>query len=188
MPKLTFKKIKGHARTIRKHRKWVRYYCTLSGIMGRGIKHDLSKYSPKEFFESARYWTGTTSPINIAKQEQGVSYAWLHHKGRNTHHYEYWMDNFDDGGIARMIPRDDFTELVCDYLGAARAYLGSEFSFQKELEWWSNKRTKCAMNIKNKRMLDTIFSAFAMAERKGESPETMMMDHYIQKIWEKYND
>ncbi len=87
MNNLDFKKILNHWKTIRTHRKWVRHYCKLAGIYWRGIKHDLSKYSPTEFFESAKYWTGTGSPINEAKKDKGYSLAWLHHRGRNTHHW-----------------------------------------------------------------------------------------------------
>ena len=68
--KLTFRKIFSHWKTIRIHRKWARRYCFMAGIPWRGIKHDLSKYSPVEFFESARYWTGTSSPINEAKKDK----------------------------------------------------------------------------------------------------------------------
>ena len=148
--KLTIKQCWNHWKTIRLHRKWVRYYCFLAGIPWRGLVHDLSKYSPIEFFESARYWTGVDSPINHAKKRQGISYGWLHHKGHNSHHYEYYMDNFDDGGVARLMSKKDFTELVCDYLGAAHAYNHDEFSYANELQWWINKHDKCAMNEKIK--------------------------------------
>lgn len=187
--KLTFKKCYQHWKTIRSHRKWVRHYCFLAGIPWRGITHDLSKYSPIEFFESAKYWTGVDSPINHAKKHQGVSYGWLHHKGRNSHHYEYWMDNFDDGGIARLMPKKDFTEMVCDYLGAAHAYTQEEFSYAKELEWWRNKHDKCSMNEKNKIMLDIIFSDLANAEmyasdKRFVPPEKLIKSKYIQQVWE----
>lgn len=189
---LTFKKIMGHWRTIRTHRKWVRRYCFLAGIPWRGITHDLSKYSPTEFFESARYWTGTSSPINVAKEQQGISYAWMHHKGRNSHHYEYWMDNFDKGGVARLIPCKDFTELVCDYLGAARAYRGNKFTYADERIWWMNKRKVCAMNEYNKKMLDIIFSDLEKAENpylvgmdrcQIPTPKNLLKSKYIQEIY-----
>ncbi len=99
MEKITLRKVIGHFKTIHTHRKWVRKYCFLAGIPWRGITHDLSKYSPTEFWESVRYWTGNGSPIDVCKKENGFSRGWLHHKGRNPHHYEYWMDNFDKGGI-----------------------------------------------------------------------------------------
>lgn len=192
-PKLTIKKFFGHWKTIRTHRKWVRYYCNLAGIPWRGWKHDLSKYSPIEFFESARYWTGTSSPINGCKQQNGWSRAWLHHKGRNPHHYEYWMDSFDYGGVALVMPCDDFVEQVCDFLGAGRAYSGDRFTYSSERAWWLEKRQHCAMNIKNKIMLDIIFSDLEYAENHclsgcptsliTSTPETLIKSGYLQEIW-----
>lgn len=191
-PKLTFQKISGHWGTIRAHRKWVRKYCTLAGIRWRGIKHDLSKYSPTEFIESARYWTGSSSPINECKKDNGWSRAWLHHKGRNSHHYEYWMDNFDKGGEPILMPQDDFTEQVCDFLGAARVYNGDNFTFANEYLWWLAKRDKCKMHPANKAMLTRIFNFFKEIENEAKSTETAdaTVNALIKKgyIREVYND
>ena len=189
-PKLTVKKILGHWRTIRLHRKWVRYYCRLAGIPWRGWKHDLSKYSPTEFLESARYWTGTDSPINEAKKVQGYSRAWLHHRGRNPHHWAYWADNFSEGLIVYPMPQNDFIELVCDFLAAGRAYNSNSFSYVQEKYWWEVERTKGskAMNPINKRMLDIIFFDLAEAEKhhkryKFSSPEELIKSGYIQEVY-----
>ena len=40
-----------------------------------------------------KYHQGTYSPIKNRKMEAGYSEAWLHHFGRNKHHYEYWYDS-----------------------------------------------------------------------------------------------
>lgn len=192
-PKLTFNKMRGHLHTIHLHRKWVRHYCFLAGIKWRGLVHDLSKYNPIEFFESACYWNGTSTPIVEAKKNEGISYAWLHHKGHNSHHYEYWMDNFDDGGIARLIPEKDFVELVCDYLAAAHSY-NSTFSYAAENEWWQKRREHCSMNYANKIMLDSLFSILAIAEKDSPTnpdylpPETLIKYGIIQEIWRTNKD
>lgn len=197
-PKLTFSKILNHWRTIRKHRKWVRYYCFRAGIPWRGIKHDLSKYNPVEFFESARYYTGTYSPIEEAKKHQGYSRAWLHHRGRNPHHWAYWADNFSEGLTVAPMPRDDFVEMVCDFLAAGRAYKGKLFTYSGERAWWlKEKYGGCkAMNSKNKRMLDIIFSDLEIAENPMLihatrdiicTPEQLIKGGYIQEIWQANN-
>lgn len=125
-----------HLKTICKHKYWVFYYCCKAGIPWRGLVHDLSKFSPVEFFESIRYYQGTSSPIDTCKKDKGWSAAWMHHKGRNRHHFEYWWDN---NGPVKM-PYKDALELICDYFGAGRAYQGHNFSYRNELEWWENKR------------------------------------------------
>lgn len=132
----------GHLKTICIHKYWVFYYCCKLGIPFRGIIHDLSKFSPTEFIEGVKYYTKETSPINTAKKLTGYSEQWMHHKGRNKHHYEFWMDRFDDGGGNLMMPFRYAIEEICDYLGAGRAYYGRNFTFQIEYEWWLKRIQK----------------------------------------------
>ena len=82
-----------HLKTITKHKLYVMKFCFKCGQYKRGLLHDLSKFGPTEFFSSAKYYTGTSSPIDAEKKEKGYSLAWQHHKGRNPHHWEYWIDN-----------------------------------------------------------------------------------------------
>lgn len=197
-PPITFKNFIAHWRTVRLHRKWVRYYCRLAGIRWRGWKHDLSKYSPTEFLESVRYYQGTSSPINAAKAAKGYSNAWLHHRGRNRHHWAYWADNFSKGLIVHPMPVDDFTEMVCDFLGAGRAYSRDGFSYSNEYAWWLRERDKdcTAMNPVNKKMLDIIFADLEKAENPMyiqantdmimdfvPSPEQLIKSGYIQEVY-----
>lgn len=181
----------AHWKKIRTHRKWVRHYCWKQGLFWQGLTHDLSKYSPTEFFESVKYYQGTSSPIDACKKANGVSYAWMHHKGRNPHHYEYWQDNFDRGGQPVLMPYKYFVEEICDFIGAARAYLGKDFSYVKEGEWWTKKRQHCAMHPRNKIMLDIIFNDLAWSEilyNDGiveHGPEDLMADRkYFKNVYE----
>lgn len=187
-----YKKIWKHLRTIQIHRKWVRHYCFLVGIPWRGLVHDLSKYSPTEFFESARFWTGHTSPIDIAKKCQGYSLAWLHHRGRNPHHWAYWTDNYSENMITYCMPEKYFIEMVCDFLAAGHSYSTNNFTYLKEYEWWKkNRDSSCkAMNQKNKIMLDIIFSDLAAAEKNCQyhdsfmTPEQLLKSGYLHDIYE----
>lgn len=128
-----------HLKKVLVHKYWVFYFCCKAGIPWQGITHDLSKFSLIEFSESVKYYQGTRSPIDACKEENGYSNAWLHHKGRNPHHYEYWQDNFDKGGQPLKMPYKYALEMVCDYLGAGRAYMGKDFTLDKEYNWWLNK-------------------------------------------------
>ena len=116
----------------------------------RGLLHDISKFSPVEFWESVRYFSDTESPINISKSVNGYSMAWQHHKGRNPHHYEYWIDQLDYGGKPIQMPRKYAYEMICDYLGAGQAYGKGSWTFEKEYDWWKKRLETCegmAMNI-----------------------------------------
>ena len=131
----------GHLKTVTTHKYWVWYYMNKCGLKWgwRGLWHDMSKFSPTEFWESVKYYNGTRSPIDACKEDKGVSVAWMHHKGRNPHHYEYWMDNFDKGGEPKEMPWRYKVEMICDYLAAGRAYMGKNFSYNAELQWWQKK-------------------------------------------------
>ena len=82
----------AHFCTITKHKKLVLKECFRVGLYKQGLLHDMSKYSWTEFRVGCRYYQGTRSPNNAEREEKGYSSAWLHHKGRNKHHYEYWID------------------------------------------------------------------------------------------------
>ncbi|MCC8068826.1 MAG: DUF5662 family protein [Ruminococcus sp.] len=135
-------KVVAHFTTVCKHKYYVGKYCFKCGLPLRGLKHDLSKFSPTEFVESVKYFQGNRSPIDRCKEVNGYSKAWQHHKGRNSHHYEYWVDNLDNGGVALMMPFKDACELICDYLGAGHAYMKDKFSYAAELDWWRLKAAK----------------------------------------------
>ena len=82
-----------HIKTVMTHKFYVFIFACKAGIPFRGLVHDMSKFSPSEFFESVKYYQGNGSPISAAKKENGYSKAWLHHKGRNKHHWQYWYDS-----------------------------------------------------------------------------------------------
>ena len=118
------KKAFKHFLTITKHKIYVFKLSIKAGIPIRGFFHDFSKYSFTEFWESAKYYTdGKKSPITNCKQQQGYSKAWLHHKGRNKHHHEYWYD-YETKDEVPVIPYKYTVEMICDQLAAGMTYNG----------------------------------------------------------------
>ena len=112
-----------HFKTICRHKHYVLKECAACGILWQGLIHDLSKFGFTEFVSSARHFQGNRSPIEAEKEAIGYSKAWLHHKGHNKHHWEYWTDFADDGSIiANEIPIKYVIEEVCDWIGAGKAY------------------------------------------------------------------
>ena len=126
------------------HHKWLVFkLCCKIGEPWRGFMHDWSKYSPTEFFESVKYYQGgKSSPINACKADKGYSLAWQHHKGRNPHHYEYWVDKLDEGGVAINMPEKYKLEMLADYLAAGKVYMGESFTYKAEYDWLKNKLEK----------------------------------------------
>lgn len=186
---INWKNFIGHWKTVAKHRKWVRRYCFKMGLYWQGLTHDISKYHPIEFFESVKYYQGTRSPIDACKEANGYSMAWFHHRGNNKHHHEYWVDNFDKGMTFNIMPYKYFVEMLCDYLGAGRAYMGRNFSYVKEREWWQGKRETIAMHPMQIAMLDDIFDNFANEESLGYDPmekTSLEIQEFIREIYEYY--
>ena len=135
-----FQKFYGHLGTVMKHKYYVFKYSCKLGIPIRGLLHDMSKFSPIEFWEGVKYYQGNRSPIDACKEENGYSLGWLHHKGRNKHHYQYWIDGIDKGGTPIKMPNKYVKELFADFLGACNAYCGKSFTYHNEVLWWEKKK------------------------------------------------
>ncbi len=131
------------------HHKWVVLkLCIKAGIPLRGMLHDLSKYTLPEFSQGVKYFAqGKKSPISVEKQKEGYSKAWLHHKGRNKHHSEYWHD--DTAKIKDPImPYKYACEMVCDKLAAGIVYMGKDWTKEYELQYWEKERQTAQLNEK----------------------------------------
>lgn len=131
-----------HFKTVYKHRKIVRQECRACGIWWRGLVHDLSKYSITEFSESAKYFQGNKSPIEASKDANGgYSRAWLHHKGHNPHHWEYWIDFDSNGNVVPLkIPSDYVIEMVCDWIGAGKVYSKEKWTNAEPMKYFIKVR------------------------------------------------
>lgn len=131
-----------HFNTICKHKAVVFRECRACGITWQGITHDLSKFSPTEFLPAAKYWQGNRSPIEAEKEALGYSNSWLHHKGRNKHHWEYWCDfNNDTGEIfPHKIPYRYIVEMICDWIGAGIVYSGEKWTQEEPLRYYNKVR------------------------------------------------
>lgn len=130
-------KLFGHLKTVHKHRKEVRKLCFKCGLYRQGLVHDLSKYSPAEFIPSVKYFTGNRSPIENQINATGYSEVWLHHKGRNKHHYEYWQDfTHGENGIMVEMPLKYVAEMFCDRVAACKTYLKDKYTDGSAYEYF----------------------------------------------------
>ena len=139
------KNVVKHFKLITYHKWLVFKLCCKIGEPWRGFMHDWSKYSPTEFLEGVKFYTGTHSPISEARKKQGYSKAWLHHKGRNKHHSEYWVDE-NSSNKTPIIPYKYAAEMVCDKLAAGMAYKGKDFTKEYELEYWNKEKQQIKVN------------------------------------------
>lgn len=132
----------GHFRTVRRHRRLVFRHCRQCGLFWQGLCHDLSKYSPEEFRTGVRYFQGSRSPNDAERTATGYSFAWLHHKGRNKHHLEYWTDYRRGDGLYTGLPMPlpYLIESVCDRMAACKVYLGDKYSDRCALDYYLRSR------------------------------------------------
>ena len=123
----------AHFKTITEHRNLVCRYCFRLGLIRQGFAHDLSKYSPEEFWRGAKYYQGYRSPNDAERLKTGMSLAWMHHKGRNKHHFEYWVDwqvTADKKVIfaGNQMPIRYVAEMFCDRIAASKIYLREKYT------------------------------------------------------------
>ena len=149
-----------HFMTITKHRWLVRGGCFRVGLYWQGLTHDLSKYSPQEFWRGVRYYQGICSPHTAERRENGFSQAWMHHKGRNRHHFEYWTDinrqtrRYD----AVPMPRKYLVEMVMDRIAAGKTYRGTAYTDAAAYEYFAGSLEKELMHPQTKQELEFLLT------------------------------
>ena len=156
-----------HFKTITWHRWLVRQGCFRVGLYWQGITHDLSKYSPTEFWVGAKYYQGVRSPNAAEREEKGYSEAWMHHKGRNRHHYEYWtdMDMTTRNYESFPMPRKYLAEMVMDRRAACMVYQGKNYTDGSALTYFLKSRERNLMHPRTQRELEYILT---MLRDRGE--------------------
>ena len=156
-----------HFRTITKHRHQVIKHCFKAGIGAQGLRHDLSKYSPVEFINGAKYYAGTRSPNELERLENGYSSAWLHHKGRNKHHFEYWTDynpKIKKYAPVKM-PVKYVIEMFCDRVAASKIYQGENYTDSHPIDYFERGRDKRVIHDETSLLLENLLT---MLRDEGE--------------------
>ena len=127
----------AHFKTITHHRHLVCRYCFRLGLYRQGLTHDLSKYSPQEFWRGVKYYQGDRSPNTAEREANGYSLAWMHHKGRNRHHFEYWTDLSPKTRTYEPVdmPVRYLCEMVADRIAACKTYQGAAYTDASPLQY-----------------------------------------------------
>ncbi|MBQ8439096.1 MAG: catalase [Clostridia bacterium] len=157
-----------HFCTITKHRHKVIAHCFRAGIGFQGLFHDLSKYSPAEFIPGAKYYQGTRSPNERERELFGYSPAWLHHKGRNRHHFEYWNDLNPATKMYEPVPMPVryVKEMFCDRVAASKIYQGTNYTDQHPLAYFTRGNARRKMHADTADLLE---AWLRMLAEKGET-------------------
>lgn len=173
-----------HLKTINHHKMLVMKGCFRVGLYKQGLLHDLSKYSPTEFLVGCRYYQGCESPNNLERQERGCSLAWLHHKGRNKHHMEYWID-YGVGeikGITGMkMPVRYVVEMFIDRVSASRNYQKEKYTADSAWQYYQRGIAFHILHEDTRRLLEELLKMLA---KEGEDA----VYSYIKEVVLKKED
>lgn len=170
-----------HIGLVIRHKHKVFINCAKCGIIYRGIVHDLSKFTPTELFESARHYQGNRSPIGACRRATGVSYAWLHHKGRNKHHIEYWLD--PDCPVTPLMPYKYAVECVCDKIAATKTYAGKNYDESMPILHWHKYGNKVNGNPKTMAFIERVFDDLSIHGEKY-----VLNKKYMKKTFSEINE
>ena len=145
---------------IIRHKWYVMIECFKVGLYWQGLTHDLSKIFSEELMISIRYFDGKVSPTIIERSTNGYSKIAMHHRGRNKHHFHYWID-FDDGKIIPVrMPYKYVLEMVCDFIGACKAY-GNMRNTSSPLNYWNNKIDKTFIHKETSREVGSLLTRYS---------------------------
>lgn len=170
-----------HWKTINYHKYLVMQLCFKVGLYRQGIMHDLSKYSPREFLVGARYFQGTRSPNDAEREDRGYSSAWLHHKGRNRHHLEYWIDYCLGEGHkmeGMKMPKEYVVEMFCDRVAASKNYRKEEYTDADAYNYYQKSKSHYIIHPDTARLLEFLLK---MLRDNGEDLTCLYIKKYILK-------
>lgn len=178
---MIIKNIVKHIILVTKHKWHVFRLCMKIGMPWRGLVHDLSKFSLIEFSESIKYYNGNDSPLKEARRKNGYSKAWIHHKGKNKHHYEYWLDFYPDPRPVIM-PYKYVAEMICDRIAAGIVYKGKDWSQEEPLKYFLMEREKNILI--HEQVAKVLEEVFTQVKEKGIN-KTLKKKN-IKSIYKKY--
>ncbi len=170
-----------HLHTVNVHRFEVFKLCCKCGFIWRGLVHDLSKYSYEEFSESVKYYKkskGVYSPLLAAKRVEGYSKAWLHHFGRNKHHFEYWYD-YAAPIQTPIIPFKYMVEMVCDRIAASKTYNRKTYTDGFPYQYFIERKDEYKINPHMNDFLERVFLDLK------ENGEKILNKKHLKKIYDK---
>ena len=171
----------SHLRTINHHKMLVLRYCFRLGLYWQGLTHDLSKYCPVEFLVGARYFQGNQSPNNMERRVRGYSSAWLHHKGRNKHHLEYWIDYALDettNMTGMEMPVKYVVEMFCDRVAASRTYRKELYRDSDPYDYYEKSKTHYMLHPSTRALLERMLT---LLRDKGEKEAFAVIRREILK-------
>ena len=169
-----------HFLTVTRHRHAVIKHCYKVGILKRGLLHDLSKYSPSEFLKGVMHFQGNRSPNERERELNGHSLAWMHHKGRNKHHFEYWTDYNPTTKRVEPVemPKIYLVEMFCDRVAASKIYAGKNYTDAMPYDYFARGKER---RVIHKSTSDELEKLLVMLKNEGETKTFKYIKDYLKQ-------
>ncbi len=144
-----------------RHKYFVFLACLQYRLIWRGIKHDWTKFLPSEWSPYVHYFYGDHRP-DVSNSKVGYNhqlhfddtefnYAWNYHQKRNSHHWQYYVLAFDDGGVQCLkMPNADMKEMLADWRGAGKAQ-----GRPNTWEWYEVNKDKMQLHAETRAWIET---------------------------------
>lgn len=117
------------------------------------------------------------------REVKGYSAAWLHHKGRNRHHYEYWLDYSTDpneGIIGMKMPVRYVVEMFIDRVAASKNYMKEKYTDQAPLEYYEKGAARLGKMI-HPETAELLHQLLKMLAEEGEEKTCSYIRKYVLK-------
>lgn len=170
-----------HLHTITHHKLLVMKGCFAVGLYRQGLLHDLSKYGWTEFHLGCKYYLGTESPHNGERRDHGYSLAWLHHKGRNKHHLEYWLDygpKKGQGIVGMKMPKKYVIEMFIDRVSASKNYQGERYTDASAWDYYARNKDHLPLHDDTRALLEYLL---LMLRDEGEKKTFAYIRNTVRK-------
>lgn len=176
-----------HLKTITKHRHIVIRHCYKAGVFWQGLRHDLSKYSPTEFIPGMKYYAGIHSPNETERKIYGHSLAWMHHKGRNKHHFEYWTDYNPKTKVVEPVemPIRYVAEMFCDRVAAGKIYNKEKYTDKDPIDYFIRAKGRRVIHPATSDLLEGLL---IMLSEKGENETFRYIKGLVKAEKQKKSD
>lgn len=123
-----------YLRYVLLHKWYVFVECCRVGLYWRGLLHDLSKFTFREWIPYVNHFYGSNVE---GGRDHAFDAAWAAHIRRNPHHWQNHILHEDDGDTVFLAMSEEYIkEMVADWRGAGRAQGFGD----NTVEWW--KRNK----------------------------------------------
>ena len=171
----------NHFSTITRHRNLVRKHCFQIGLYWQGLTHDLSKYSPEEFWTGVRYYQGNRSPMRLSVRPWGIPGPGFTIRAGTSTIMSIGLtfsNHKEEGLVGNKMPLRYVAEMVCDRIAACEVYKGKAYTSAAPLEYYEYTKNYITIHPRTRALLEKLLH---MLKDQGEEATFA----YLRKLLKK---